>query len=759
MSQSILQEADNNSVPFNIALDSLATNVLFCDPDLNLTFMNQKSYATLKTIDSTLKDAFGFGVDNFVGKCIDDFHANPAHQRKMLGDNKNFPIKADIAVGPLTLDLNVERVTDKKGKTLGFVVNWEEVSDKKAAEEKANTAQQMVDLSPINTMMCTPEGLMTFMNESSKSTLAGLEQYLPAKVDDLVGNSIDWFHKNPEHQRKIIKDPKNLPYNAIIELGPEKLDLLVSPVSDSQGNYMGPMVNWSVVTEKLANEESMARTQQMVDLSPTNTMMATPDGVMLYMNQASFKSLKSLEQYLPAKTEDLVGNSIDWFHKGPEQVRRVIKDPKNLPYETVIELGPEKLNLLVSAIYDTSGEYLGPMVNWEVVTQKLANEEAMARTQQMVDLSPINTMMSTPDGIMLYMNQSSTNSLKALEQYLPARVEDLTGKSIDWFHKGPDHVRRVIKDPKNLPYEAIIELGPEKLNLLVSPIYDTSGMYLGPMVNWDVITTKQKLVSELSEASAQLASASEELLSVSNTMSANAEETSAQANTASAASEEINAGFQTVATNMEEMTASIKEITKNTNESSSKSNQAMGLAQDANKIISVLGESSLDIGNVIKVITSIAQQTNLLALNATIEAARAGEAGKGFAVVANEVKELAKQTANATEDISRKIEAIQSDSQSAVTSIGSITDAIGELNNIAANIASAMEEQAATTNEVSRVVTESSQGVQQISENIQQVSTAAEQTGKGSNDMQGAAKNLSQLANSLNSLVEQVKKI
>lgn len=637
MSQAKLQKISEKKIHFSSCLNSLATNVLYADEDFNLTYINQKSLVTLGTINDSLVEKYGFGVDSFLGKNIDDFHVNPSYQRKMLGNAKNFPINAEINIGGMILDLNIQQVLGESGDVDGYIVNWEEISEKKEIQEKATKAENMLNLSPVNTLMATPEGVMTYMNQASYDTLKTLEQYLPAKVDDLVGQSIDWFHKNPEHQKKIIRDPKNLPYNAVISVGPEKLDLLVSRVNG--------------------------------------------DG----------------------------------------------------------------------------GEYLGAMVSWEVVTQKIANEEDMARTQQMVDLSPVNTMMATPDGLLLYMNKNSFNSLKTLEQYLPSRVEDLTGKSIDWFHKNPDHIKRIIKDPNNLPHKSVIDVGPEKLDLLVSPIYDKNGTYLGPMVSWEVVTTKQRLVNDLSEASVQLAAASEELLAVSNTMSANAEETSAQANTASAASEEVNSGIQTVATNMEELTASIKEITKNTNESSNKSNEAMNMAKDANTIIQVLGESSLDIGNVIKVITSIAQQTNLLALNATIEAARAGEAGKGFAVVANEVKELAKQTATATEDISRKIEAIQNDSQSAVTSIGSITEAIGQLNGIAGNIASAMEEQAATTNEVARVVTESSTGVQQISENIQQVSTAAEQTGKGVNDMQGAAKNLAILANTLSDLVEQVK--
>jgi methyl-accepting chemotaxis protein len=165
-------------------------------------------------------------------------------------------------------------------------------------------------------------------------------------------------------------------------------------------------------------------------------------------------------------------------------------------------------------------------------------------------------------------------------------------------------------------------------------------------------------------------------------MSSNAEETSAQSHAVSAASEQVSKSTQTVATGIEEMDASIREIAKNASDAARVATTAVKVAEATNAKIAKLGESSLEIGNVIKVITSIAQQTNLLALNATIEAARAGEAGKGFAVVANEVKELAKETAKATEEISLKIAAIQSDTQGAVEAIDQISTVINQINDI-----------------------------------------------------------------------------
>jgi methyl-accepting chemotaxis protein len=203
------------------------------------------------------------------------------------------------------------------------------------------------------------------------------------------------------------------------------------------------------------------------------------------------------------------------------------------------------------------------------------------------------------------------------------------------------------------------------------------------------------------------------------------------------------------------MSSSIKEIAKSATEAAKIATAAVRTAESTNATVGKLGESSAEIGQVIKVITSIAQQTNLLALNATIEAARAGEAGKGFAVVANEVKELAKETAKATEDISRKIEAIQGDTKGAVVAIGEITTIINQLNDISNTIASAVEEQTATTNEITRNVGEAAKGSSQIVENIVSVATAAKSTTEGATNTQTAAQELARMAAELQRLVGQ----
>ncbi len=294
------------------------------------------------------------------------------------------------------------------------------------------------------------------------------------------------------------------------------------------------------------------------------------------------------------------------------------------------------------------------------------------------------------------------------------------------------------------------------------------GVFEQDHVDWSVIGEKQRAAARLTESlkhtmeaisrnAQMLASSAEELTAVSQQMSANAEETAAQTNVVAAASEQVSKNVETVATSAEEMSASVTEIAKNTSEAARVAAKAVQVASDTNRTVAKLGESSIEIGQVIKVITSIAEQTNLLALNATIEAARAGEAGKGFAVVANEVKELAKQTAAATEDISRKIDAIQNDTRGAVSAIEEISSIISQINDIQNTIASAVEEQSATTNEIARNASEAAVGSTEISRNVANVSEAARSTTEGASNTLTAAQELSTLAGDLMMVVEKAE--
>jgi methyl-accepting chemotaxis protein len=415
----------------------------------------------------------------------------------------------------------------------------------------------------------------------------------------------------------------------------------------------------------------------------------------------------------------------------------------------------------------------------------------------------LSIMVADVNYNIVYMNASSNKLLKTLEHLLPIKVESMIGSSIDVFHKNPKMQRDMLSDRKNLPHQAQIKLGSEFLDLNISAIIDAKDELQGFVLVWSVVsdefkknveallvsvqnasqgdlTTKITVkgesslgkignelelflgsmcqsISSIDQNSQALAAAAEELTAVGTQMHENADTTSSQANVVSAAAEEVSKSLQMVASSSEQLNTSIKQIAKNTTEATKIATQAVKVTETTNITITKLGDSSAEIGNVVKVITSIAQQTNLLALNATIEAARAGEAGKGFAVVANEVKELAKATAKATEDISRKIETIQNDTKSAVSAISEISSIIKQINDIQVVISAAIEEQSITTNEIGRNVSEAAKGGAEIAENITGVAMAAQSTAAGASDSKKAAAELARMATELERLLSKFK--
>jgi methyl-accepting chemotaxis protein len=265
----------------------------------------------------------------------------------------------------------------------------------------------------------------------------------------------------------------------------------------------------------------------------------------------------------------------------------------------------------------------------------------------------------------------------------------------------------------------------------------------------------RKLLDGIIENIQTLASSSQELTSVSQQMASSAEETRAQANVVSGAGEQMSNNAQSVSKSVEDLGASIREIAKSAHEAAKVATTGVEVANTTTATVAKLGESSAEIGKVLKVITSIAQQTNLLALNATIEAARAGEAGKGFAVVANEVKELAKETAKATEDIGQKIDAIRQVTGGAVEAIAQISKIIVQINDYQSTIASAVEEQSATAREIGISGADAARGSAEIARNIASVAQASQHAAEGANNTQKAAEELARMAAELQRLVEQ----
>jgi methyl-accepting chemotaxis protein len=257
------------------------------------------------------------------------------------------------------------------------------------------------------------------------------------------------------------------------------------------------------------------------------------------------------------------------------------------------------------------------------------------------------------------------------------------------------------------------------------------------------------LLGEVHRNSGALASHSGGLSKISRGLSASSERTSEQATAVSSAAEQVSASVRSVSTSADQLGESVREISRSASEATRIALGAVDVADRTSSTVAQLGRSSAEIGEVLKVVTSIASQTNLLALNATIEAARAGESGKGFAVVANEVKQLAKQTAEATEDIGGKIEAIRRDTGEVVEAIARIVEIIARINETQGTIAGAVEEQTAMTSEIARSIGEAALGTSEIARNVSGVAESARQATEGAGETQRSATELATLAEAL----------
>lgn len=360
------------------------------------------------------------------------------------------------------------------------------------------------------------------------------------------------------------------------------------------------------------------------------------------------------------------------------------------------------------------------LVRTEQEAQKLADEGAQFK--QMLDGMPINVLMADLDGKIVSANPASLKTLKTIESLLPIKADEIVGQSYDIFHENPAHQRKLLANPSNLPHSAVISIGDEKLDLLVNPIYDKFGDYTGAMLTWAVVTEQIRAKEQEERVRREL----EETIAVLKASSGGLETTSDELNLGvtkiAESSTEVQNYVNSVSVATEEMISSISEISKNTDKAAKMTQEAVSQMESTESIIKNLQERSDEIASILEVVTEIANQTNLLALNATIEAARAGEAGKGFAVVANEVKELANRTAEATGDISKKISAIQSESASALSSIGVASGSVKTINEVAVTIAGSVEEQTAVTAEIGKSMRSSNEKVAEMNSEVSDIS-------------------------------------
>ena len=324
-----------------------------------------------------------------------------------------------------------------------------------------------------------------------------------------------------------------------------------------------------------------------------------------------------------------------------------------------------------------------------------------------------NTFVADTDFTLVYMNRMAADTVQglsgALRTTFGVELSQMLGGSIHRFHKDPAKIERILKDPKSFPREAQFEFGGVTLKTLINGVFDDAGTLYGYIVAWENVTEK---IAKADLLTGELAAAAEQLSEVSQQLAATAEETAVQAGV--------------VSSGADQMRSSITEIASSASGAATVAAEAVQATDATSVVIGHLARSGDEIGEVLKLINSVAEQTKLLALNATIEAARAGDAGKGFAVVADEVKQLATTTATSTEDIRVKIEAIQSGAAQAATAVDGIKTVIDQINHLQTTIASAVEQQVAVAAEMSGNVTGIADGVQLTSGGVATIQSASE---------------------------------
>jgi len=341
---------DQELVRIKGMVDNMSAAVMMIDLDLVIVYMNKSAQRMMKSVESVMQEVFPkFNADNLIGTCIDDFHKNPSHQRRLLSDPSNLPYTGNISVGSLIMELNVTPVYDDKGNFVGATQEWVDVTERIANEETVYRMTAAITGSQTATMMCDTERNIVFMNNAVKDLLRNreneLRQLFPGfSVDNLMGASIDMFHQNPRHQEVLLSDPSKMPYHAEIKVLDMHFSLNVTMVTDDQGRYMGNSVEWKDITEEKDAETQIANLIQAATNGQLNErldadkyegfMKVLSDGINTMLDQV-MDPINEVSKVITAMesgnlSEDMLGNYAGEFANLQSAVNASIGNLRNM---------------------------------------------------------------------------------------------------------------------------------------------------------------------------------------------------------------------------------------------------------------------------------------------------------------------------------------------------------------------------------------------------------------------------------------------
>ena len=495
------------------ALEQSNTAFMMIDRDFIVNYVNSATMRLLEKHEATFAATWpGFEADKdkVLGTCIDVFHKAPSHQRKLLDDPNNLPYSTDIRIADLIIELNVTAILDPKGEYIGNSLEWQDVTEARAQENKAVQLQGAIDQSATPSMLIDRDFNITYANRATmellklhEATFAENWPGFEAKEEIIIGTCIDGFHKNPEHQRKLLDDVNNLPYKTDIKIKHLTFELNVTAVLDANDHYIGNSLEWQDVTEARAQENKAVQLQGAIDQSATATMLIDRDFNITYANEATLELLKEHEDTFATKwpgftanEDDVIGTCIDVFHVKPSHQRTLLADPSNLPYKTDIKIEHLTFELNVTAVMDSKGDYIGNCLEWQDVTAARESSIQVGRLMSAVEGMTTNLMMADTNGVIVYANPSVKNMLRRredkLREVLPGfSVDSVVGTSFDNFHRNPAHQQNLLGNPDNLPYETEISVAGLTFGLMAIALRDDEGNHQGTAVQWLDLTEER----------------------------------------------------------------------------------------------------------------------------------------------------------------------------------------------------------------------------------------------------------------------------